>query len=176
MALTQPAAEKLLVADRAVTPPPAYGPDHPFATPVEDREYADDEDDESPSFIDMQIFTPLVITGDNNLCTIDTSASASRIAMTVVGALRQLSIGANGLPMIDEQGRPRPIKIDVMADTRVEGSRNVIGERAVLTILAGGGGPKKREGGEANVGNVGNKRQRAMSEPVEVERKKARTE
>lgn len=37
--------------------------------------------------------------------------------------------------MIDEQGRPRPIGVEVLAEVRIEGSQNVVGERAVLARM-----------------------------------------
>lgn len=37
--------------------------------------------------------------------------------------------------MIDEQGRPRPLGVEVIAEMRVEGSQNVVGERAVLARM-----------------------------------------
>lgn len=79
------------------------------------------------------------------------------------------------MPMIDEKGRPRPIEVEVMAKTRVEGSKNVVGEKAVLAAVVGGGGLKRKDS-ESSVGSVGSKRQRAESEPVEGEAKRFRAE
>lgn len=84
-------------------------------------------------------------------------------------------MGEHGIPMIDENGRPRPIKVEVRAETRVDGSKNVVGEKAVIAATIGGGG-FKRKGSESTASCVGSKRQRAESEPVEGEGKRVRTE
>lgn len=95
-------------------------------------------------------------------------------------------MGASGVPMIDEEGRPRPIKVQVTAETRVEGCRNVVGEKAVLDAVKGGaaaeattaaeaGMGKKEDGAEEGEGggsggeNAGVKRQREESEADEGE-------
>ena len=77
--------------------------------------------------------------------------------------------------MIDEEGRPRPIKVEVMTETRIEGSRNVIGEKAVVAAIIGGGG-LKRKASEGSVSSIGSKRRRAESEPIEGDKKRVRTE
>ena len=82
--------------------------------------------------------------------------------------------------MIDEEGRPRPIKVDIAAELKIDGSRNVIGEQAVLARVAGKGmewsekSPSSTEVSE--VGSIGVKRKRAESEPVEGKGKKARVQ
>lgn len=50
-----------------------------------------------------------------------------------------------GLPMIDEEGRPRPVKCDVDADIYVDGSNNVIGEKAVLAAIEANGSKAGRK-------------------------------
>ncbi|KAH8663086.1 hypothetical protein BGZ60DRAFT_412725 [Tricladium varicosporioides] len=95
----------------------------------------DSEDDDSSttlSEIQLGISAPLRITGDNNIISIDTATNASRISLAVVSALRQIST-AGGVPMLDANGELRPIRVDVMAETTVEGNGNTIGERAVLS-------------------------------------------
>ena len=85
-----------------------------------------------------------------------------------------MSMNGFGIPMIDENGRPRPISVEVQAETRVEGSRNVVGEKAVLVATLGSGAGRRKA--EAGSGADREKRQRAASEPVEGGRKRARTE
>lgn len=82
--------------------------------------------------------------------------------------------------MIDEEGRPRPIKVDVAAELKIEGNRNVFGERAVLAaVVSRGAGFMKASSsssGGSEVGSIGGKRQRAESEPVEGKGKRVKTE
>ncbi len=182
MAFVHPTVQKNLNAatTSSLTPPPAYIHDPQFSASVfEFEEGSEDEDGESLSTIHLRIKTPLIVTGDHNLIGIDTSVSASKIATAVVGALRQMSVGGAGVPMIDEEGRPRPIKVSVLAGTRVDGNKNVVGEKAFLAATVGAGGFRKKgfenaaSGVEASA--LGTKRQRAESEPIEVQDKRVRT-
>ncbi len=54
--------------------------------------------------------------------------------------------------MIDEEGRPRPILVEVNANVKIHGSKNVVGGRAVVGHLAQNGGmrrgPEERKTGE----------------------------
>jgi hypothetical protein len=95
----------------------------------------EEEGEESLSSIKLTIHAPLVINGSGNLVAHDSSAAANAIALGVVNALRQLSMGQHGIPMIDEQGRPRPLTVEVLAETDVDGHNNVVGEKAVLARM-----------------------------------------
>ncbi|KAH7403325.1 hypothetical protein BKA64DRAFT_668810 [Cadophora sp. MPI-SDFR-AT-0126] len=96
-----------------------------------------DSDDEDSTAIRLNIFTPINVRGDGNLIAMDTSATATTIAQGVVDALRCMTYGDDkGVPMIDEDGRPRPIKVNVKAPLTVLGSKNLLGERAVMERLA----------------------------------------
>lgn len=105
-----------------------------------------DFDEEEGSPIHIIISTPLVLKGDNNLIAVDPATQSSKIAMAVVQALKQLSHGADGIPMIDENGRPRPLKVDVKAEVTVQGNKNVVGEQAVLGSVVGANLRKKEDG------------------------------
>lgn len=87
-----------------------------------------------------------------------------------------MTTGANGVPMADQDGVPRPIRVDVLAEMKIEGSGNVIGEKAVVSIVSSEMRMKKRKASGASVSSDGNKRERANSEPVGGEAKKVRTE
>ncbi|TQS37207.1 hypothetical protein Golomagni_02326 [Golovinomyces magnicellulatus] len=89
-----------------------------------------DFDEISP--IELNIRIPMTITGDDNRVNSDPSASANKIAIGIMHALKTVSMNGSGLPMIDDNGRPRPIKIDVAAGVNVDGSRNVIGDAAAV--------------------------------------------
>ncbi|PVH87169.1 hypothetical protein DL98DRAFT_510027 [Cadophora sp. DSE1049] len=96
-----------------------------------------DSDDEDSTAIRLNIFTPINVRGDGNLIAMDTSATATTIAQGIVDALRCMTYGDDkGVPMIDEDGRPRPIKVNVKAPLTVLGSKNLLGERAVMERLA----------------------------------------
>jgi hypothetical protein len=38
-------------------------------------------------------------------------------------------MSGHGVPMIDEEGRPRPIAVTAIAEVKIEGSKNVVGEK-----------------------------------------------
>lgn len=65
--------------------------------------------------------------------------TATAISRGISDALHNMSYAdAQGIPMIDENGRPRPIKVTVDAPLTVLGSKNLLGERAVLERIAPG--------------------------------------
>ncbi|KAL6895805.1 hypothetical protein HDV57DRAFT_512339 [Trichoderma longibrachiatum] len=101
-----------------------------LATEDEDEQ----EQEESISPISLRINTSVSISKNNNLvCLTDTPAShANAIARAVVKAIQENSSGQCGIPMIDEDGRPRPVKIEVDAGITVEGSGNIVGNEAVV--------------------------------------------
>jgi hypothetical protein len=94
----------------------------------------EDEEEESISPISLRINTSVHISNNNNLvCLTDTPAShANAIAKAVVQAIQENSSGQCGIPMIDEDGRPRPVKIEVDAGITVEGSGNVVGNEEIV--------------------------------------------
>ncbi|KAF7543033.1 hypothetical protein G7046_g10070 [Stylonectria norvegica] len=99
-------------------------------------EGAVDEHEDSPesSPISLRITTAINISRNNNLvCLTDSPASqANAIAQAVVQAIQQNSSGQCGIPMIDEQGCPRPLKIEVDAGMLVEGTGNVVGSQDII--------------------------------------------
>jgi hypothetical protein len=99
-----------------------------LATPFEE------EEEDSSSSISLRISTAVTVTKDNNLvCLADAPATqAGAIANAIVVALHHGSAGQCGIPMIDEDGRPRPIHLEVDSGLLVEGSGNVIGSEAIV--------------------------------------------
>jgi hypothetical protein len=145
-----------------VQPPPPFGSD------------ADEDDDsETLSEINLSIDTPIHITGDNNLVSIDPGIMASKVAMAIIGSLKQLATDGGGIPLIDENGRPRPITIAVKAATIIEGARNVVGERAVVSSMLVSEAKKKAEDAKENGSR---KRERAGSEPLGADSKRLKKE
>ena len=93
------------------------------------------EGDESPSSpIYLRINASVRVTNSDNLICFDKSPAdhANAIAKAVVQAIEEHSSGKCGIPMIDEDGRPRPIHLDVDAGIAVEGKGNVIGNRSIV--------------------------------------------
>lgn len=120
----------------------------------EQEEDMDDQDD-GHSPINLRISTALRIHGDSNAILMSTAPvdHAKAVAQTVVSAIRQCSDVNGGLPMIDEEGRPRPVNISVDAGLSIKGSGNILGnEEHVLQSLCGakcgGGGKRKRDDGD----------------------------
>jgi hypothetical protein len=184
MAATQPTQPNNLISAlqglQTITPPPAYTMNiHAPAMPVTRADFEDDGDEnegddlQNLSAIRLFIDTPLTVVGDNNMIALDASVSASKIALAVVQALKQMTMEGIGVPMIDEDGRPRPIKVNVVAETTVTGSKNVVGERAVLSTLFVGSGARK-EKMVVKVDKDTKKRDRAGSEPLEMDAKRSR--
>lgn len=95
----------------------------------------DDGDDEEPhSPICLRINTSVNVTQSNNLiCLTESPANyAKMIAQAVVHAMKESSAARSGIPMIDEHGRPRPVRIEVDAGMMVEGAGNIIGSPSVV--------------------------------------------
>ncbi|OAQ59791.1 hypothetical protein VFPFJ_11371 [Purpureocillium lilacinum] len=86
------------------------------------------------SAIILCIDTSIKVTNNNNiLCIKATPAdNAKEIAEAVVKALRDYSAANMGLPMIDEEGRPRPVEVKVHAGVALEGSNNFLGCKETL--------------------------------------------
>jgi hypothetical protein len=134
-----------------------------------------EEDDPRLSEIRIVVNTPILITGDGNQLSIDTAVNASRVAAAVTTALKSMSSPAGGVPMIDGDGRPRPIYFEVTAEIKVEGSNNLVGDKAVLSngVL---GQIFRKEGDDSGVveeeGKTKLKRERDDSNGLEVDSKK----
>lgn len=99
------------------------------------REYSnlddphEDQDDGNP--IELRICTTVQVEGDNNavLLTASPAAHAKVIAEAVAATVRHAGGMNGGIPMIDEEGRPRPFRISVSAGVNIEGSGNALRQR-----------------------------------------------
>ncbi|KAG5970577.1 hypothetical protein E4U55_001610 [Claviceps digitariae] len=90
------------------------------------------------SSISLRINTSVRVSSNNNhVCINETPAQhANAIARAVVHAIQENSSGQCGIPMIDEDGRPRPVRIEVDAGLEVHGEGNVVGnENFVLELF-----------------------------------------
>ncbi|KKY31663.1 hypothetical protein UCDDA912_g08387 [Diaporthe ampelina] len=107
----------------------------------------DDDDDDDRSPVELRITTTVQVEGDNNaiLLTALPAEHARAIAEAVTATVRQAGGMNGGIPMIDEEGRPRPFKISVSAGMNIEGSGNVLGNADhIMRFL---GGKRKRDDG-----------------------------
>ncbi|KUI52447.1 hypothetical protein VP1G_09887 [Cytospora mali] len=118
----------------------------------EEDEDTDDQEDDGRSPINLRISTTLHVEGNNNavLLTATPADHAKAVTHAVISAIRQCSDMNGGIPMIDEEGRPRPFNITVEAGMNVEGSGNILGnEEHVMQFLGrggdGNGGKRKRD-------------------------------
>ncbi|CZT48184.1 uncharacterized protein RSE6_08848 [Rhynchosporium secalis] len=117
--------------------PALAGITHSVPAANDDDSSDSDDDEEGLSSIRIKIFTPINVRGDGNLIAMDTAITATKIAQGVTDALFSMTYGdAQGIPMIDEDGRPRPIRVVVSAPLTVLGSKNLMGERAVMERIA----------------------------------------
>ncbi|KAI9171335.1 hypothetical protein HJFPF1_00817 [Paramyrothecium foliicola] len=118
-------------------PQPVQFPRPMWTSLLSDAAEGQDET-EGMSPISLRINTSVNVSKSNNLiCLAATPADhANAIAQAVVQAIQRNSSGQCGIPMIDEDGRPRPVNIEVDASMVVEGSGNVIGgQDAIMEAL-----------------------------------------
>jgi hypothetical protein len=93
-------------------------------------------DDDEDSFKGVMIIkTPLNITGNCNLVAIDSSASSVHITSTIAEAACDISTYDDGIPMIDARGCLRALTIFVDAPMNIHGTKNIIGEKAVMKMV-----------------------------------------
>ncbi|KAG6100925.1 hypothetical protein E4U30_003438 [Claviceps sp. LM220 group G6] len=104
------------------------------APDTESTQDSDGDTDDSPSGIILRINSSVRISSNNNhVCINETPAQhANAIARAVVHAIQENSAGQCGIPMIDEDGRPRPVRIEVDAGLEVHGEGNVVGHEAFV--------------------------------------------
>ncbi|TLS27789.1 hypothetical protein PpBr36_00379 [Pyricularia pennisetigena] len=103
-----------------------------FAADARPAAHADQHDcAESMSPISIKVNTAVRVSQSDNLVDIG-RPDPSDIAAAIVGAIERASSASAGVPMIDGNGEPRPIKIDVDATVEVGGSRNVVGKDEFL--------------------------------------------
>lgn len=98
------------------------------------------QDDEGDVFdgISLRVNTAINVTNGNNLvCLSGTPADhATAIAKAVVKAIKETSSGQCGLPMINENGEPRPVRLEIDAGIVVEGAGNIVGtENVIMQVL-----------------------------------------
>ena len=76
------------------------------------------------------IDTSTTVRQDNNIVDIAGSAAeqAGAIAEAVTAALHRNSSAECGIPMIDGDGHPRPIDVEISACLTVDGSGNFVGD------------------------------------------------
>jgi len=101
-------------------------------------DHDEDDEDQGRSPVAIRVNAGVRAAGDDNLVVfLGTPAQhASEIANAVLAALRQATSANVGIPMIDEDGRPRPLRLEVDASLDVNGSRNVLGPEAFVREVA----------------------------------------
>jgi hypothetical protein len=102
-----------------------------------EEDYQESDTDATQYPINIKISSPITVTGDGNLVAIDPVEMASSIALCIVRGIKDCSMARAGIPMIDEDGRPRPIDVQVDAKIEIQGAENTVGKKAVLFGLRG---------------------------------------
>lgn len=95
----------------------------------------DTTDEAGPAFsFTMRINTAVSVTKDDNMvCLSDNPTEhAKSIAAAVTKALEGSGSRHYGIPMVDGDGNPRPVRIEVDAGIVVDGARNIVGTEDVL--------------------------------------------
>lgn len=105
-----------------------------------------DSDDGDRSAITVRISTAVRVSGDHNIVHVGAADPATTARFVAEAVTRVLRGGGaqerGGIPMIDEEGRPRPVRIEIEAGTEVHGEGNVLGgEEVVMRAL----GKRRRE-------------------------------
>jgi len=95
-----------------------------------------DEEEDGPASIQITVNSPITIQGDNNVVFVDPANTGTKMSLTMVNALKSISMSSCGIPMIDEQGRPRTVNIKLDAPLKIEGSGNSVG--ATISALTSG--------------------------------------
>jgi hypothetical protein len=129
-------------------PPPAYTyqPNNLQAAAHIVDDHVEPDMDATHSPINVKISSPITIIGDANLIAIDLADIASSMANCIIRSIKDCSMAHAGIPMIDEEGRPRPIDVQVDTGIIVRGNKNTIGENEVLLgIRATRDSKRKRE-------------------------------
>lgn len=166
--LTQFAARVIQAQAQGANIAQVLGP-RPYTTilpyAADHHEEQQEEDECSP--ISLRITTAVNVTKDNNIVCINSTPAeqANAIAAAVTQAIQRTSSGQCGIPMIDEDGRPRPLKIEVDASMLVEGSGNVVGTQEMISGVLGKQSLRRQreesEEPEAESSSAGAKRRRS---------------
>lgn len=100
-----------------------------------DDDHSECEDLKSP--ITVRINAGLRISSNHNVVALATSPGdlCAQISKSVVAGMREAS-GGVGIPMIDEDGHPRPLRIEVDAGLDINGVGNVVGSEEVVVEIS----------------------------------------
>jgi hypothetical protein len=133
-AIQQIAQLRRATADQAFHRQVTVMPSAPTVDVEEDVQGQDQEDDSLSSSLKIRINTSINISKNNNVVCITDSPQqhANSIARAVTKAIQENSSGNCGIPMIDCEGNPRPITIEVDAGTVVDGEGNMVGSEAFI--------------------------------------------
>lgn len=111
-------------------------------TTIIDGPAVDSDDDAASISSSSSTMSPLslrinssvnICKGNNLVCLTDSPARyASAIAEAVTRAIHETSSATCGIPMVDGDGNPRPIHIDVDAGLTVDGVGNVVGSEDMV--------------------------------------------
>lgn len=157
-------------------PPPDYTYYPPiFQAPAQIGEDHPDSDMETThSSITISISAPVTIIGHANLVAIDPVEMGINIAQSIFRSIKECSVSGAGMPMIDEEGRPRPIEVRMDSGIKVQGTKNIIGEKAVLFVLQTALNLKReREGREDNENELAGNSSELGETEVEIKRQRA---
>lgn len=110
-------------------------------------EYEDEQG--SRSEITIAVSTAVRVRGDENIvCTEDARRHPAETARAVAEAVARAITREGAVPMIDEEGRPRPLRIEIDAGVEVRGEGNVLGGREVVMRALGRKRRRREETGE----------------------------
>ncbi|WDK19036.1 hypothetical protein CGRA01v4_10323 [Colletotrichum graminicola] len=131
-----------------------------------------DDDLENPSPMSLRISTRIKVASDGNLIALPCSPAeqATSMASAIIEAIQGRD-WMTGLPMIDENGRPRPLILDIDAGMTLEGSSNIVGTESVIAqfLRRGMHTPNKSPDGPSGRDTSSSKRRRRESKDSATE-------
>jgi hypothetical protein len=139
-------------------------PNHAHVNILPHTDTDDGGEEELHSPITIRVNAAVRVSSSNNIVFLSTRPSRKDRDLTaaVLGAIKAVSSAQCGIPMIDEDGRPRPVRVEIDAGIEVRGFGNLVGpESAVLVELEArrqlrlGEYSKRERGEEAEDGNGG---------------------
>lgn len=107
-------------------PPISAGPRFNNVSPQ--VEVDEDDDVSDAKTIKILINCPISVKGNNNNVMVSPVVGVGKVVAAVVQAIREASMCQGGIPMIDEDGVPRGVDVQVEAGMTIDGDGNVVGE------------------------------------------------
>ena len=128
-------------------------PNGPVQGPPANNDGGDSDDEDESHPLRIKIIAPMLVRGNNNICSVDTAAITTSVSVSIANAILRMTggeDGGGGIPMIDGNGNPRKIEVVVDVGTRIDGEGNLVGDKGVIASIHGDRGLPQHEEGVYN--------------------------